>query len=77
MSFYSRLQVTCDPKYTEILMAELAEAGFETFMETDGGFEAYVEMENYDKELLEFIKEKYGAQTPLAVHQDRIEKKNW
>ena len=77
MSYHSRLQVTCDPEYTEILMAEIAEAGFDTFMETDKGFEAYVEMENYDKELLEFIKEKYVAQTPLSFQQDRIPKQNW
>ena len=77
MSYHSRLQVTCDPEFTEILMAELAEAGFETFMETDKGFEAYVEMENYDKEQLQYVKEKYSAQTPLTFSQDRIQKQNW
>jgi ribosomal protein L11 methyltransferase len=77
MSYHSRLQVTCVPEYTEILMAELSEAGFDTFIETDNGFEAYVEMENYDKDLLEFIKEKYDTQTPLSFQQDRIQKKNW
>ncbi|HYI77352.1 MAG TPA: 50S ribosomal protein L11 methyltransferase [Chryseolinea sp.] len=77
MSYHTRLQVTCDPEYTEILMAELAEAGFDTFMETDKGFEAYVEMENYDKEQLQYIREKYSAETPLAFQQDRIQKKNW
>lgn len=75
--FHSRLQVTCDPEYAEILMAEIAEAGFDTFLETDKGFEAYVEMEKYDKELLQFIKEKYSTQTPIIFFQDRIQKQNW
>jgi hypothetical protein len=38
--FYTRLIVRCDPDFTEILTAELAEAGFDAFMETADGFEA-------------------------------------
>jgi ribosomal protein L11 methyltransferase len=75
--FYSRLQVNCDPEYAEILMAEIAEAGFDTFMENEKGFEAYVEQANYDKQKLGEIKEKYAAFTPIVFYQDKIEKKNW
>lgn len=75
--YHSRLQVLCDPDYAEILMAEIADAGFDTFLETDKGFEAYVEMEKYDKEQLQYIKEKYSAQTPITFLQDRIQKQNW
>ena len=48
--YYTRLQVICNSDFAEILMAEIAEAGFDTFMETDKGFEAYVELEKFDKE---------------------------
>jgi len=75
--YYSRLQVICDPSYTEILMAEVAEAGFDTFMETDKGFEAYVEQHAYDKQRLQEIQEKYAEVHPLLFSLDRIEKKNW
>ncbi len=75
--YHTRLRVTCDPEYAEILMAEIAEAGFDTFLETDNGFEAYVELEKFDKEQLEFIKEKYDSQTPIIFYQDRIERRNW
>jgi ribosomal protein L11 methyltransferase len=75
--FYTRLQVICDSEYSEILMAEIAEAGFDTFMENEKGFEAYVEQTNYDKEKLNEVKEKYGQFTPVVFYQDRIEKKNW
>jgi len=75
--FYSRLQVTCSPDFAELLMAEIAEAGFESFMETDHGFEAYVELENYDREQLQAIREKYSLLTPVVFHQDRIAKQNW
>lgn len=75
--YYTRLQVVCDPQFIEILMAEIADAGFDTFMETEKGFEAYVEMENFDKEHLRHIKEKYDPQTSLILFQDRVQKQNW
>ena len=77
MLYHSRLQVTCNPEYSEILMAELTEAGFDAFLETETGFEAYVEMEMYDKDQLQYIKEKYSAQIPVVFYQDRIQKQNW
>jgi ribosomal protein L11 methyltransferase len=75
--YYSRLQVVCDPEFSEILMAEVADTGFDTFMETEKGFEAYVEMEKFDKERLQAIKEKYEGRTSLVFFQDRIQKQNW
>lgn len=75
--YHTRLQVACDPAFSEILMAEIAEAGFETFLETEKGFEAYVEMENFDRDQIDFILQKYSGKTPIDVQQDRIEKQNW
>lgn len=75
--YYTRLQVICDSEYAEILMAEIAETGFDTFMENEKGFEAYAEQDKYDKQLLHEVKEKYGQFTPVVFYQDRIEKKNW
>lgn len=72
---YTRLQVICDPEFSEILMAEMAEVGFDTFMETEQGFEAYAE--SFDESLLNEIKEKYSHVSPLAFHEDKVEKKNW
>jgi ribosomal protein L11 methyltransferase len=74
---YSRLVVTCNPDFSEILMAEIAEAGFDTFMETEIGFEAYAEGNAFDKELLQEIKEKYAFVNPLTFQFDEIEKQNW
>jgi ribosomal protein L11 methyltransferase len=75
--YYTRLQVICDSGFTEILMAEIAEAGFDTFMETEKGFEAYAEMDHFDKEKLQQIKLQYEKQTPLILFQDRVQKQNW
>ena len=75
--YYSRLKVICDPAFSELLMAEIGEAGFDSFLETDNGFEAYVEMESYDKHQLNSIKDKYNKQTSVIFYQDRIQKQNW
>lgn len=74
---YSRLQVICAPDFSEILMAEIAEAGFDTFMETETGFEAYAEGDAFDKQLLNEIKEKYAHVSPLTFQFDELEKQNW
>jgi ribosomal protein L11 methyltransferase len=73
---YSRLQIICDPEFSEILMAEIAEAGFDTFMETEKGFEAYAN-DKFDSEAVELIKEKYKHVSPLLFFEDKIEKQNW
>lgn len=75
--YYSRLQVICNPDFSEILMAEIAEAGFDTFMETEKGFEAFVEQNQFDRQKLQDIKDKYTPLTPIVFFIDRVEKKNW
>lgn len=76
-SHYTRLQVVCDPSYSEILMAEIAEAGFDTFMETDSGFEAYAEEDKADRKEVDAIQQKYDHVRPLQFLYERVEKQNW
>lgn len=75
--YYTRLQVICDPDFAEILMAEVAEAGFDTFLETEKGFEAYTEEKKADDKQLENIQEKYRHVQPLIFFQDKVHKQNW
>jgi ribosomal protein L11 methyltransferase len=75
--FYTRLKVACPPDFAEILMAEVADAGFDTFMETEQGFEAYAEEERFNRDDLQAIQQNYGHVKPLLFFFDRIEKQNW
>jgi ribosomal protein L11 methyltransferase len=75
--FYTRLKVTCASEFSEILIAEMVEAGFDSFLETDEGFEAYVENEKFDLEQVSAVRKKYEHVNPLIFVQDRIQKKNW
>lgn len=75
--YHTRLLVTCDPEYSEILLAELAEANFDTFLENEHGFEAYAEGERYDRALVNAIHEKYRALTRVEFTFSQIPKRNW
>ena len=73
--YHTRLHVRCNPEYSEILMAELSEAHFDTFLEDENGFEAYVEGDAYDKELVNHIKAKYDQVATPEFSFSRIEKR--
>ena len=75
--YHTRLHVRCNPEYSEILMAELSQANFDTFLEGENGFEAYVEGDGYDKELVDQIRDKYDAVAAPEFSFSKIEKKNW
>ena len=75
--YYTRLIVSSSSDFTEILMAELAEIGFESFIETDHGFEAYVEGDKYDQQQLTEVREKYQHLKPFDIKTDKVKKENW
>lgn len=77
MTYHTCLRITCDPAFTELLIAELADAGFESFAESESSLEAYADGEEYDKTLTQAVIEKYQSQTPLSFAFEKIEKQNW
>lgn len=74
---YTQLTVSCSPDFIDILIAELSEAGFDTFQENETGFDAYAEGENFSNEIVDEIKSRYSSITPLDFSFHKIEKKNW
>jgi len=74
---YTRLEVTCPPDFTDILIAELAEAGFGMFMENDTGFEADAEEGAVDEALVTRIREKYSHVPSLTFAASQLKKENW
>ena len=75
--YHTRLAVTCHRDFSEILMAELSHAGFDTFLENESGFEAYVEADAYDQSMVVEIRKKYEGKAPLEFCFSRIPKRNW
>src|SRR5690606_39391800 len=63
---------------SEILIAELAEVGFEAFLETPEGFEGYAEGGKYDDLAVDDLFHRYESQVDnLSFSIDRVEKANW
>lgn len=77
MSYYTRLAVTCSPEATEVLIAEVAEAGFDTFMETATGFEGFAEEDRFDAVMLGEIQHRYQEVFPFQYVLDQVVKENW
>ncbi|MFM7193382.1 MAG: 50S ribosomal protein L11 methyltransferase [Bacteroidota bacterium] len=75
--YYTRLRAACPQEFSEILIAETAEAGFDTFMETPEGFEAFAEEDRYDAAMLEDIRRQYAEVCNPVFALDRVEKENW
>lgn len=75
--YYTSLRVTCNPEFSDILIAEIGDAGFDTFIENENGFEGYAEGENFDRNRLDEIKTRYQLLTPIEYSFERVEKQNW
>ncbi|MBN8825001.1 MULTISPECIES: 50S ribosomal protein L11 methyltransferase [unclassified Spirosoma] len=74
---YIELQLHLSPDYTDILTAELAELGFESFVETDEGLNAYIAESDFEELAIQELIEKYAAQTAIAYEVSSLEKRNW
>lgn len=75
---YCTLNFTIDSTFTEILIAELSEIGFDIFLENDEGFQASIEQDSFDTAAIEEIVERYReVVSPLSFTIEEVERKNW
>jgi len=74
---YSELQLRLSPDYTDILTAELAELGYESFVETDEGLNAYIIEPDFNESAVQELIAKYAGQTAIAYEVNSLEKRNW
>ncbi|WP_421828154.1 50S ribosomal protein L11 methyltransferase [Larkinella sp.] len=74
---YTELQLTLSADYTDIFMAELGALGFESFVETDEGLNAYISESDFDETAVQSVIDKYANQTAIAYQINSLEKKNW
>ncbi len=76
---YIEISVRVEPKEpgSDILIAQLSELGFESFVETDQGFLAYVQEEEYSVEELEFTFSDFSETFNIDFSSKVIPKQNW
>src|SRR5690554_802299 len=62
---------------TEILIAELGYAGFESFVETEEGVTAYIQKDEWNDAILEEINILDSKEFEISFSQSEIEQVNW
>lgn len=76
MDFYE-LSVDVSDDFSEILIAELAEVGFDSFTESDSGIQAYITQDTYSDTETKLVLEKYAEKTNLFYTLKSIKRENW
>jgi ribosomal protein L11 methyltransferase len=76
---YLAYNFTIEPKElgSEILMAELEETAFESFMETENGLSAYVQKDLWDETILNEINILSNNEFNISYATEEIEQVNW
>ena len=76
---YTQVIVVVEPLIVgrEILIAELAELGFESFVDTETGFEAYIPESEFKKKEFEAIPLLADKEFTISYQINSIEQQNW
>lgn len=77
---YKSIEIACDSTFTDIIIAELSELGFDSFLEHDNGLEASCTTDLYNeglvKETFERYKDIFNSVTPKKKFPKSIGTKN-
>ena len=76
---YFEVQLILEPKepWSDLLSVELANIGFETFMETERGINAYIPAESFSKEMFDRQMKLFANSLSYSMHITRIKGENW
>jgi len=73
---YLEFEIPCNSELGEILVAELSQIGFDSFLQEEAFIKAYVEEELLNFEELKSILDYYGISTE-SVNKTLLENRNW
>ena len=74
---YLEFKIKCLDEFREILIAELSEIGFDSFLETEEGIDAYTIEEDFDREAFDAVISQYKEEGQLSVSEGKMPKVNW
>jgi ribosomal protein L11 methyltransferase len=74
---YLEFKISCKELFREILIAELAEIGFDSFLETDQGVDAYIEESQFESDSYQEVIDKYQVAASIVVEEGLMDKVNW
>lgn len=74
---FTELSIQVAEENHEILIAELAELGYESFVEQEGCLQAYILSENFDEKALQELIESYQDHFRVSWSWQELKKQNW
>lgn len=74
---FIQINVHCDPPFSDILTAEMGQLEFDSFVETEVGFEAYISEDKFNHPALQTLFNDYRKQTRIWYELKKIPKVNW
>lgn len=79
MSDYVEVSVVVEPREqgSDVLIAQLSELEFESFVETENGFQAYIQQKNFDESRLNLVFSLYADFFKISFVTKIIKQQNW
>lgn len=74
---FIQINVHCDPPFRDILTAEMGYLEFDSFVETELGFEAYITEDKFSHPAVQALFNDYRKQTRIWYELKTIPKVNW
>lgn len=74
---YILINVHCDEPFSEILIAEMGLLDFDSFVETEVGFEAYINEAVFSHPAVQTLFNRYRKQTRIWYELKKVPKVNW
>lgn len=74
---YLEFKIKCLEEFREILIAELAEIGFDSFLETEEGIDAYASEADFDRERFDELIAGYQEVAQITLTEAVMPKVNW
>ncbi len=74
---YIEIKVNCDVLFRDILIAEMGEIDFDSFVETEVGFDAYITEDKFSHPGLQQLFNNYRKQTKIWYELKKVPRVNW
>ncbi|WP_026955862.1 50S ribosomal protein L11 methyltransferase [Algoriphagus vanfongensis] len=74
---YLEFKITCLEEFREILIAELSEIGFDSFLETEEGIDIYAPSDSFERVAFDELIAKYQEAAQITVTEGKVAKVNW
>jgi ribosomal protein L11 methyltransferase len=74
---FIEVKITCLPEWTDVLIAILGDQGFDSFMESEEGFSAYIEKDRFEEKSVVSLLATFAESTALHYTIQQVARENW